>query len=649
MHPRCISGVRRRFFFIFLCFGWTLIAAAQANSWIGGASGNWEDIASWSLGQPPGTNESIYITNAGWKAVAINPNTVANYPQAMTVNSITVSSPTNSSNTLLMNYAGTQTPLTAQTITVASNSALTLFSSALNLNGPTGSGMSIGGEVDQNDSIVSGNAVAVGNIGPGVYNLNSGTFTMSDLFIEGSGVFNQNGGTNTTSILHLDSGQYVFSNGVLNAAVYFYGGTFRQRGGTLSMDANISNGSYALEGGEFDGNMVLPTGSGNASVLQTGGTNSGSLQIGQAGWGTYTMSNGVLHAASISVGVRGSFTQYDGQITVTGAVSASQGQVSPGFIVYGVVTLGGGALSAAAMNIDGNYTQTGGTNIVGGDITIYPDAHGFLNLSGGLLCDNNVNVGASWVGGYNQSGGVHIVTNLLSIGGNTFALWNGFTLSGGQLIVSNLALTALAKFTVTGGTILQSGTFSISDANLSFGSGSWQLGPMQLAGSTNSFLTFLSNSCLVQFAASSSLAWSNAAVLTISNWHGSLYGGGIQRIVFGNSSSALTSQQLSQIYFQSPAGLAAGSYPTRILPTGEIVPNSGASLPPLVALANQPSGAKQISVQGDIGSNYVIQISSDLLHWTPWTNRVNTNGTISVIDTAATNYPARFYRAVQLP
>src|SRR5262249_56986169 len=126
-----------------------------------------------SLGIPAGSGQSVMITNEGWKAVAIGSSTAQNYPQSLNVDSITISSPVNSSNSLLLNYTGVQTPLTVNSLTIASNSALTMLgSSALQLNGPTGVGMSIGGQFSQQDSsVVAGNQLDVGYIGPGVYNL----------------------------------------------------------------------------------------------------------------------------------------------------------------------------------------------------------------------------------------------------------------------------------------------------------------------------------------------------------------------------------------------------------------------------------------------------------------------------------------------
>src|SRR5690348_9186172 len=96
---------------------WSL---AQVNSWLKPSSGSWEEMQ-WSLGILPSPGQAIVITNAGWKAVMISPNTSENYPDSLSVDSITIASPTNSNNVLLLNYAGLQLPLTVNSLTVASN------------------------------------------------------------------------------------------------------------------------------------------------------------------------------------------------------------------------------------------------------------------------------------------------------------------------------------------------------------------------------------------------------------------------------------------------------------------------------------------------------------------------------------------------
>src|SRR5436190_1518772 len=177
-------------FLSFLC----LEAPAQVNNWTKPTSGNWEEPY-WSLGRPPAFDDRVIIGNPGWKAVQISGNTVQNFPDSLNVYSIDVTSPVDSFNTLLLNYAGFDRPLTVNySMTIGSGAALTMHASALRIQTPTGVGLSIGGEANQNDdTLVTGNQADVGWVGPGVYNLNSGILQLEHFWIGGphGGVFNQ--------------------------------------------------------------------------------------------------------------------------------------------------------------------------------------------------------------------------------------------------------------------------------------------------------------------------------------------------------------------------------------------------------------------------------------------------------------------------
>jgi hypothetical protein len=84
-------------------------------------------------------------------------------------------------------------------------------------------------------------------------------------------------------------------------------------------------------------------------------------------------------------------------------------------------------------------------------------------------------------------------------------------------------------------------------------------------------------------------------------------------------------------------------YAARILCTGEIVPAMGA-----LGLRSQTNGM-QLVLRGQVGGNYIIEASTDLVHWTPLANAINTNGTLQFSDTNAPNFPMRFYRARLIP
>src|SRR5438874_9778353 len=548
----------------FLCSASNLLA--QDNAWTKTTSGNWEEPY-WSLGTLPGPGQSVLLTNAGWKAVAIGWSTVANQPQSLTVNNLTISSPIDSFNSLLLNYAGFQMPLSVQALTIGSNSAMTMLASWLQLDGPNGVGMSIGGDFNQDDgSFVGGNQMDVGYIGPGVYNLKSGQLALNHNFVGGpyGGLFNQTGGINTNGIVHLD-GEYNLADGEFGAVVYFNSGTVRQSGGRMH-GLTIFQGGYLLENGINDGDLLIPINNGwcdkcgRAGVVQTGGTNYGSLEIGTWGDGSYTLSNGVLRAASVYVNGWGDFVQYAGSLAVTNRLTLDWDWIGRGGIISGSFGLSGGTVSCGSMFSVGPYSQSGGTNVVASAFSIN-EPYGSFVLAGGAFRSANIDVSPSRVGGFDITGGQLVISNQLTIsGGSAYSTygWRGANLTGGQLIVSNIVLLRDAKFFKSGASLTQSGVLSLAGGTLSLGSGTHQFGRLELDGdtyTTNSTISLSpSNACVLRFADSRSITWSNQAVLTIENWKGSVSGSGTQQVIVGSSSSALTAQQLRQIQFHNPAG-----------------------------------------------------------------------------------------------
>src|SRR5215469_7796083 len=141
----------------------------QQNSWTNLTSAPWEEMH-WSLGQLPGPGQAVFIENPGWKAVAIWPFTVQNFPQSLRPSSVTISAPVNSSNVLLLNYFGFQTPLSVKQLRIYSNGALIALHSALQVDNILGGAFSIGGALSQGaNATVSTASVQVGDIGPGTY------------------------------------------------------------------------------------------------------------------------------------------------------------------------------------------------------------------------------------------------------------------------------------------------------------------------------------------------------------------------------------------------------------------------------------------------------------------------------------------------
>jgi hypothetical protein len=57
-------------------------------------------------------------------------------------------------------------------------------------------------------------------------------------------------------------------------------------------------------------------------------------------------------------------------------------------------------------------------------------------------------------------------------------------------------------------------------------------------------------------------------------------------------------------------------------------------------------GKHRFTVLSEPGEMYTIQTSTDLIHWTLWTNSISSTGTNQFIDVAAPA-PQRFYRVVK--
>lgn len=533
------------------------------------------------MGVLPGSGQAVMFTNANWKALAITPATVQNHPNSLNVHSITVSSPVDSRNTLILDHAGVGNPLNVRFLAVASNSAMLLQSSALHLNGGTGEGMSIGGEFNQADgSLVTGQQFDVGYIGPGIYNLTSGIVTQNNVWIGGAfnGVFNQTGGTNKTRVTHLEGGgTYNLIGGEFESEVYFTGGTFRQQGGRIH-GLNMHRGTYLLENGINDGTLIVAASDGfcsdcgAATVIQTGGTNLGPLSIGPFGRGFYVLSNGTSLAGSIAVAPRGTFQQAGGVQTVSGGIDVQVGFTDRGNIEAGSYTNNGGMSSAASMSLAGRYIQTAGTNVIAGDLTISEFLASF-SLGGGMFRANNVTL-MDHVRAFSQTGGVLVISNNLSICERMSPVSQGASVLGGQLIVSNIVLCR-NNLILSAGTLNQSGFLTLGAGTIRVGTGSHQFGPLQLAesdGFTNSVIDLPPNEpAVVRFPnPQNAVGWSGDATLTIEHWNGSLSGGGSHQVFFGTDSS-WSREQLAQMRFLNPAGVT-GVFPATILSSGEIVP-----------------------------------------------------------------------------
>jgi hypothetical protein len=312
------------------------------------------------------------------------------------------------------------------------------------------------------------------------------------------------------------------------------------------------------------------------------------------GFGSYVLSNGVV-AVSSSTTIRalGTFEQWNGSHTIaSNLVMRGSDLGSLGGIAPAVYTLRNGTLSATSLSMwIATFVQDAGPAQITGDIVTGPPlaSNGgqytsLYTLNGGFLSVSNVILigslqGGNFLdnGGFDQTGGTNIISGDLRITGQA-ANFQGYTLSGGSLSVNNISISNGAAFHHSGGVINHSGVLTLAGGGWQARPGEQALGPMRLAGGDSSdisSITFPDAASVLRLANSSGEAWSPTANLYIDNWHGSPSGGGETQLFFGSKAKGLTSQQLALIRFSLPGGL----YPARRLSTGEVVPQIHGSHP----------------------------------------------------------------------
>jgi hypothetical protein len=248
------------------------------------------------------------------------------------------------------------------------------------------------------------------------------SMTVSNLFIEGS--------TNTENTLLLNNFGTNVPLTVLNSVL-------------LQNNAQLLN---------FNSGLVLqgPAEITNSDIILDGGfiraTNQGMTLSGSQ----FYVSNGVFEASSVALGfpVPSRLNQYGGSVKIAnvGLGTYVSGTNDNGISLYGgMLELPGGMYM-----VDGrpglSYFQSGGTNYCG-DITMEP-AYGGGNpgftLNGGLMADSSILV----YGGptITQNGGTHIITNTLSLDGESVhgetSILSTYNLNGGTLYAGSVSLNA---------------------------------------------------------------------------------------------------------------------------------------------------------------------------------------------------------------
>ena len=108
-------------------------------------------------------------------------------------------------------------------------------------------------------------------------------------------------------------------------------------------------------------------------------------------------------------------------------------------------------------------------------------------------------------------------------------------------------------------------------------------------------------------------------------------------------------------YFQAGGGAVAQlawrspSTAPAIVPQSQLYPYT--TVTPILQITPSPftNGGFQLQVSSVAGQSYLFQASTDLVHWVSLSTNVAPSDITVLLDASATNFPARFYRAVELP
>jgi hypothetical protein len=511
----------------------------------------------------------VQITNSGWKAVAINPSTPVNFPDSMTVTNLTIRGAWDTENVLLLNYSGTDVPLTVLNgLTVQDNAQIVNLSSGLEVQGGT-------------------------------------------IFVTNAQIMQDGGFVRTmNATFYLQNAEYDLTNGVFEGGGVALGmpvsASFNQYGGSVVINSLFfgegpysgAGGHYNLYGGELslpNGLSIYSAGNSSSSYFQAGGTNRTTLVELEESYIPITLNGGLLadndvvlmagYYASVTFDQNGGDHLISNSLSISGSAHDSY-TVRPATYHMNDGTLYARLIELGADQGDSVFVQSNGLAKAG---TIYAHSEGYfashntiVTLAGGKLnCSNYTTIDGR--GTLNQSGGALVVSNLLDFGG--FRNWGGsysyyglYTLSGGTLFASNINISA--DWVIGDGTnrISNPGFFSLSHA-LHIGNATEQLGRFILP--SNAVVDLSGSASRLSFANSSGETWGGGATLVISNWNGNPSGGGAEQLKFGTDQSGLTPAQLSQVRFNYGTNV----YWARILNTGEVVPDG--LVPPSVVYSRQ--------------------------------------------------------------
>jgi hypothetical protein len=592
---------------------------ASVNAWTKPTSGYWEEPF-WSLGKLPAADQAyVAFTNAGWKALAIGQNTTANFSNSLNIQNLIIEAPSDSFNQLLFNYAGTNVPLNVQWLDLGTNASLVSYYSTLK----AGSFYVNSPAVFDESSVLNADFIRVYS----TLSLSNSFASLGFLWMRpnGQATFSR-GGSQVHSAFVEAGGTLTVAEGTFSSdavCIQAYPsfpvpplasgvGTFVQAGGdvalgslTLGSAVYGLRGEYRFEGGSFSCSSLQF----NSGIFyQSAGTNlfsatnfpsSGNTYPPSYREAEYILSGGVLLSSNLSLGFASWPYDAPGRITQSGGVHTNSSLVLNGYLAsarlayfqwphpIGHYALNGGLLVSGTETVSGTVYQSGGTNCtlhlsVGGS-GLYALTNGRVVAADASVSGYNSSFFTFSPGGtiFFQQGGVCLVTNAFVV-----RYLANCDLRGGLLAAQDIHLRESSSLSCRGGVLSNWGSFFLEGGTFTPGSQSHDLGELCVSNATilywpyppptNSFSVTAGTA--VRFRDSSRVDWSDD--LQIVGWQPRTGAAG-SHIFFGTNAQGLTQAQLNRIRFVNPAGWPAGSYPARILETGEIVP----AAPPSVNIA----------------------------------------------------------------
>jgi hypothetical protein len=417
------------------------------------------------------------------------------------------------------------------------------------------------------------------------------------------GVFDQEGGELTfthadTSHLQVDGGRLNLTNAVVTGVNMYLGGTNDSRVHHESALVNLNSLWLGYGPGMFSSNQ-------GTYVLQNGWLIvSGHAFVGYYGFGTLIQNGGTNSMADVTVGnghyVKSGGGLFVGEVRVLGSTApgsdlgAMSYEAGTGFITNRLrlvgqdgkqahFTMTGGALTTRRIEIQqlGRVTHWDGTLQVTEELFIEDRESGHYGLYGGTLLSarstiSHISMSSQYMAPsqFSQGGGTHIVSGHLTMNGNARYLLSGGTVTAPDIVLTG-ELGDPPQFWVSGAPPyrVNNDRITLTGGAVVMDNSAQQFGHLTLT--TDSGINLAGSAAIVRFADSHTNSWQwfgQTPVIKVYNWNGTTNGGGADQLSFGTDGTGLTASQAAQIQFINPAGFAPGTYPGRILATGEVVP-----------------------------------------------------------------------------